>query len=240
MNKTENLHIEDYLRGKRFSDGVSVVYKKTGSVVSRIEYLSAMVNGKAVIHVGCVDHLPLLNKKIDSGTWLHSKLCERASRCVGLDINRDGVEELRRLGYDDVYHFDILSDIDLIEHEGGWDYCILGEMIEHVDNPVLFLSNMRQKMLGRVRGLIVTTPNAFRKDNFLFALRSREVINSDHRYWFTPYTLSKILALSGFKVNRIDFCHGAIAPKSKIKRIFYDRFPMLSMGLVAVAHPSCD
>jgi hypothetical protein len=33
----------------------------------------------------------------------------------------------------------------------------------------------------------------------------REVINSDHRYWFTPYTISKILVSAGYTPEKIIF-----------------------------------
>jgi len=31
------------------------------------------------------------------------------------------------------------------------------------------------------------------------------VINSDHRYWFTPYTISKILVSAGYTPEKIIF-----------------------------------
>ncbi|MDN5338800.1 MAG: hypothetical protein PWQ20_1870 [Thermotogaceae bacterium] len=45
----------------------------------------------------------------------------------------------------------------------------------------------------------MTAPNALRYSNFIFAQKNIEVINSDHRYWFTPYTLSKIALMAGIK-----------------------------------------
>jgi hypothetical protein len=31
----------------------------------------------------------------------------------------------------------------------------------------------------------------------------REVINSDHRFWFTPYTISKVLVSAGYIPDKI-------------------------------------
>ena len=34
-----------------------------------------------------------------------------------------------------------------------------------------------------------------------------EVINSDHRYWFTPYTISKILVSAGYNPEKIIYAN---------------------------------
>ncbi len=49
--------------------------------------------------------------------------------------------------------------------------------------------------------IIVTVPNAFKFENFLNAMRDREAINSDHRYWFTVYTIAKVMTLSGITME---------------------------------------
>ena len=33
----------------------------------------------------------------------------------------------------------------------------------------------------------------------------KEIINSDHRFWFTPYTISKVLASAGYKPEKITY-----------------------------------
>jgi hypothetical protein len=50
-----------------------------------------------------------------------------------------------------------------------------------------------------VERLLVSGPHAFSFQNFMFMLKNQECVNTDHRYWFTVYTLAKILTQAGFK-----------------------------------------
>ena len=88
------------------------------------------------------------------------------------------------------------DDLDLGDEM--WDYMILGELIEHVDNPVAFLRTIKQKFQGKVNKIIITVPNAFNILSAKYMKKNVECINSDHRYWFSPYTLLKVATLSGF------------------------------------------
>jgi hypothetical protein len=75
---------------------------------------------------------------------------------------------------------------------------ILGEIIEHISNPAAFLNALRERYAGYVGKIILTTPHAFRYKNFTRAAKThQEIINSDHRFWFTPYTLAKIAVDAG-------------------------------------------
>jgi hypothetical protein len=35
----------------------------------------------------------------------------------------------------------------------------------------------------------------------------KEIINSDHRFWFTPYTISKVVASAGYYPERIIYAN---------------------------------
>lgn len=52
---------------------------------------------------------------------------------------------------------------------------------------------------GVAEKLVVTVPNALRVQNGLNARHGCEIINSDHRFWFTPFTISKVLSRGGFR-----------------------------------------
>ena len=53
--------------------------------------------------------------------------------------------------------------------------------------------------------IIITVPNAFWLQNLRFAFRTREGINTDHRHWFSPFTLLKHLRTAGFMATDIFF-----------------------------------
>ena len=63
----------DYLNGKKFSNGLSVPYSFSGPIPKRVDFLKELVREKQVLHLGCLDHLPLIDNKISSGQWLHKR-----------------------------------------------------------------------------------------------------------------------------------------------------------------------
>lgn len=193
-----------FLKGEKFSNNLLFpLQSESNSKLNRLEYLRKLVQGKKVIHVGCVDHMPLIEEKRKQGNWLHEILVKSAVQCVGIDINASGCQFVRDAGFKEIYTLDIIKDMVPPEIKAQkFDYLVLGEMIEHVDNPVEFLSAVRQKFSGVAETLVTTTPNVFRIQNLVHTLRGREYINSDHRYWFSPYTLAKVLSQAGY--NDVD------------------------------------
>jgi Methyltransferase domain len=183
-----------YLSGDAFSNGHHFALGNTGRAQRRCEQLLAMCRGQRVLHVGCCDHLPLIASKIKQGVYLHQNLCLTASHCVGVDTNSEGVNTLRGLGFPETYTPDEVPDLE-------YDICLLADVIEHVGDVISFLRSMQRY---RFQQLIIATPNAFRLRNFL----SRgECVNTDHRYWFTPYTLCKVVTDAGFEAHEVILCH---------------------------------
>ena len=130
---------QPYISGAEFSDGFFFDIKQD-KVYDRLEVLDKMVAGKSVLHVGCVDH-PLSSERIRSDRWLHGRLTKKASRCLGIDVNREGLEFMsRELGVKNTCYAD-LTDPDLVAdiQDYEWDYVVFGEILEHIDNPVDFL-----------------------------------------------------------------------------------------------------
>ena len=184
----------DFLSGATFSNAHRFALGNTGRAPRRFERLVELTRGRKVLHVGCCDHLDLIRAKVAQGVYLHQNLCDVATRCVGMDTNEPGVALLRELGFPEVYLPDDVPDDD-------YDICLLADVIEHVGDVVSFLASMRRY---RFRQLVVVTPNAFRLRNFL---SSGELINTDHRYWFSPYTLCKVLVDAGYAPQRLELCH---------------------------------
>lgn len=184
-----------HLSGKTFSNGYRFDLGNAGRASRRSERLVEICHDQRVLHVGCCDHLELIRAKVAQGIYLHQNLCGAASRCVGMDTNSDGVALLHEIGFPDVHLPDDVPDEE-------FDICLLADVIEHVGDVVAFLRSMRRY---RFRRLVIATPNAFRLRNFLSC---GEIINTDHRYWFSPYTLCKVLVDAGFEPNRVELCHG--------------------------------
>lgn len=231
----------DFLTGKRFSNDFRFRISHLGSSFGgdRLEYLCKIVEGKRIIHVGCVDHPPLIEAKRKTNRWLHQILSKSAATCTGIDINASGCELVKSLGFEDVHCLDLTRDplpnSILARH---YDYIVLGEMIEHVNNPVEFLTHINTKFVGLADKLITTTPNVFRAQNLINSLIGREDINSDHRYWFSPYTLAKVLVEAGYSDISVDLVWYSSSQKwaSRLgKSLVGMVFPSLKDCLMAVA-----
>lgn len=199
--------IYDYLNDKDFIGSLHVkISAPSSKKTNRIDYLTAIAEGKKIIHLGCVDHLPLVDDKIAKNTWLHKLLDDKAERCLGIDINSDGIDYIKQIGFEDSLALNMIEDdpAQVILDE-KWDYLIMGELLEHIDNPVLFLSQIREKYGHVIDKVVITVPNAFRWVNIKKVFRNKEVINSDHRFWYTPYTLAKVCTNAGLEVEEFNF-----------------------------------
>ena len=142
--------------------------------------------GKLVLDVGCVGQ----DIDYNSSNWIHSQVRDVAKNLLGVDINRDGIKELNRQGYN-VVHFEELEESE------KFDTILMLDVIEHVNNPVEFLENYI-KFLKDDGEIIVTTPNSNRAINFINILfRNEYSLNYEHTFWLCPKTFMEL-------VNRVE------------------------------------
>lgn len=191
-----------YLKGESFD----VDYKmklESNKNMKRIDCLLNIIKNKNVIHVGCCDHIGVIKEKVENNTWLHKLMNEQCKSVIGIDINKEAIDYIKKEGYaDNIILNDIIAD-DPIKLDKTYDYMVLGEIIEHVDNPVAFLEQVREKYASKVNNIIITAPNLLK-----YCVKGKiksEDINSDHRYYFSPFTLAKILTCAGFEPLEILF-----------------------------------
>jgi hypothetical protein len=204
------LHIDEtdkkYLDGSSFSSIYEFKVKGESSSLRRVDLVAKLVSGKKVVHFGCVDHLPLIEHRRKTGNWLHEILANRCSDLVGVDINEEGIQYMRNAGFE-TYNSNVVTEnppAAIVSKE--WDYIVAGEVLEHIDDPVMFLKAIREKYGVCTKRIIITVPNAMSYTNFRFALRNIEMINSDHRFWFSPFTLMKVVSQAGITVEGFDLC----------------------------------
>ena len=51
-----------YLKGEKFSNGLSVKYDRTRyEAISREAAITGLIKDSNVIHIGCADHIPLIS-----------------------------------------------------------------------------------------------------------------------------------------------------------------------------------
>lgn len=205
--------IQSYIKGEQFSNALKIPYSGLYPETGRIDTLLGLCLGKRVLHIGCADHLPLIHQKMQQGKWLHALLCETASECTGIDINEEAVKFItEKLHIKDVYHADITKSFPDELSDRNWDIVVMGEILEHVDNPVDFLSQLQQQLSHKASQLIITVPNSFNRLVMKDIQRNTEDINSDHMYHFTPYTLGRVLYKSGFSSPEFQFADRVALP----------------------------
>jgi hypothetical protein len=198
-----------YLKGEAFKTSLFVDIGKTKhKIVSREGAITEMIKGQNVIHIGCSDHIPVINQKISNNTWLHKLISDNAKHCVGIDIDRESIEYIKKeTGFQNVYHGNILIDTFDSINERNWDYVVFGEIVEHLDNPVNFLKIFKERYGEKVAKFIITVPSIYNIHQFKNMMNYLEIINSDHRFWFTPYTISKVLVSAGYNPEKITYAN---------------------------------
>ncbi|MDX9726112.1 MAG: methyltransferase domain-containing protein [Bacteroidales bacterium] len=198
-----------YLYDEAFKTSLTIDFERRKfRAVSREAAITEMIGNKRVIHIGCTDHKEIISEKIKNNTWLHKLITENAEKCAGIDIDAESVGYVREeLGYDNVYQGNILTDDFPVINEEKWDYAVFGEIVEHLDDPVEFLKVFGTKYGGNTGRFIITVPNIYNKLQYRNMLNYREVINSDHRFWFTPYTILKVVARAGYRPEEMTFAN---------------------------------
>jgi hypothetical protein len=198
-----------YLKGEKFSNSLKVELGAEKHVAkTRESVITDLIKDRNVIHIGCSDHVPLIVEKIALNRWLHKLITENSKNCLGIDINKESIDFLvKELGYKNVIYGNIITDTIGEIFEKEWDYAVFGEIIEHLDNPVDFLRSFREKYHKNISDFIITVPNIYCKISLNNMFNYNETINSDHRFWFTPYTISKVLVSAGYKPEKINYAN---------------------------------
>ena len=217
---------------------IEIVSDVDKHVETRLEALITLVKGKRVLHVGCCDHIEIIEEKRKKGIWLHDLLCAASAFCAGIDIDAASVDYVRKLGFPDVYCADVTQGLPRPLAQGQFDVVVVGEVVEHVDAPVSFLRGIREA-ISSPHMVVVSVPNAFFLENFENAICGIERINTDHRFWFTPYTIGKVLSQAGYSVQDVRFVFRG-APDgyrcgSEARKRLMESSPALRDVLLAIA-----
>jgi len=171
------------------------------TLIEKDPWIVNRVRGADVLHVGCTDW-PLTEERLKNGALLHGKLCEVCPRCVGVDLDGDGIGALRRLMPDREFHELNAERLSRSEALSGsrWDFIIAGDVVEHMDNPGLFFESARS-LLKEKGTLIVTVPSTFSAKRFFWMmLTGQEQVHPDHTGYFSEATLLRIGERNGFRM----------------------------------------
>lgn len=197
---------EEYLKSERVHNGFSFEYNDQ-IYNSRFDVINKIIwEGGNVIDLGCVGYIPNISKAIENNVYLHAILTDKCGNVLGVDIDSDGINYVKDLGYNNVIKADIIRDSDTIK---GWfgdekvDFMVMGEMLHEIDDPIGFLSQIRQNYTGFIRQIVITVPNIYRYSNIINGLSGKDINHTENRCWFSPYTLCKTIACSGIRPKEI-------------------------------------
>ena len=158
------------------------------TLIDRDNWILEKSSGKKVLHAGCTDNM-LTHSKVGKEALLHKKLTDTCLDVTGIDIDGDGIEFLQsHFGFDNIVHGNI-EKLDALFPEGSFDIILAADVMEHLNNPGLFLE-AAEKVLKRGGELIITVPNAFSFKKFLGVFLFRQERNHpDHVCFYSLMNL---------------------------------------------------
>lgn len=167
--------------------------------VDRITFIARVCARCRVLDLGAMDETAWTAKR-GRGTWLHEEIGHSALRVDGIDNSTlVPAEGLRTASNATIQRGDICDPRRLVAAlADGPDVVVAGELIEHLENPLQFLTRFTQidRLSGKI--LILSTPNATALHNVLIGLTHRESTHQDHLCVLSYKTLSTLCRRAGF------------------------------------------
>ncbi len=224
------------------------VKKKIG-IVQRVDFLKEICKDRKVLHLGCTN-FPYTQLAIEKKALLHFDLEKIAAQLYGFDYDQEGIEILASNGVKNLFRGD-LENLEELRLEETFDVIIAGEIIEHLNNPGLFLNGIRRFMNSET-DLVITTVNAYAGLRFAYyALLGkggwREPVHPDHIAYYSYSTLNLLLKRHRLEVREFLF-YDLGAEHRKLGQWYFNLIndlsvkftPHLADGVIAVCRLEKD
>ena len=178
--------------------------QKDFALVQRLEIIKDFCSGKKVLHLGCTNY-PYTKEAIDSDMLLHFELEKICSDLWGLDGDEKGIDIIRSHCTNQLLNGD-LENLAEVPIEGTFEVIVAGEMIEHLNNPGLFLNGIK-RFMNKNSVLLLTTINAYCAMRFFYyGARGRrgkaEPVHPDHVAYYSYSTLKLLLERHELRMDR--------------------------------------
>jgi len=215
--------------------------------VQRVEYILSQCEGKSVLHLGCTNW-PYTEAAIKNNDLLHTAIAKRSSELFGIDADEEGLDVLRANGFSNLYTGD-LEHLDECLLDRTFDVVVAGEVIEHLNNPGLFLDGVK-RFLRPDSILLLTTINAYCAMRYaLYAFKGRsgenEPVHPDHVAYYSFSTLGLLLRRHDLEIKDLLYYDLGEEHRKHLRSVvnwFNDAavafFPQFSDGIIATCSPS--
>lgn len=216
-NRTATLELD------RFFRSITSIEETT-----RLDMVLDFCRGQDVLDIGAGEHDIAFYSE---ASWEHGRIARVAKRAVAAEIMPHLVEHYRAKGFD-FRHVDATSDADLGDR---FDRIFIGDVIEHVNDPVALLHFAKRHLKpdGRV---MVTTPNPF-APRFRQHRRQRKtryvMANLEHTRWVSISNMHELVWRAGMRLTKLRW---PLLRKPKSGKLAYD-LSMFGRRLQAAVAP---
>jgi len=205
----------------------------------RNKFILNYIKNKEILDLGFLGE----NKDKDFSE-LHKFILNNSSKTLGVDVKKERIQELKNKGFNVIY--DEVTRLKKVkELNKKFDVVFAGELIEHLENPGIFLDNL--KFLLKNQGIVIfSTPNIFAlryilrhfflgKENPYWNDREEE-IKYGHVLSFSKLLLENLLLRKEFEI--IDFAYVIKDEyegiKGNIEKFISWIFPKLSPQMIYI------
>ena len=174
----------------------------------RFNLIKSYINNKEILDFG----------PVDISDRYYAKFIKKYSKSyTGVELDRIRAKNLISKGFNVK-----IGNCEKIKLNKKFDIIMAGDLIEHLDNPGIFLKNCKSHLKKRGK-IIINTPNAFSINRIIMAglklgnLKQHE----EHTFLFTEQLLSLLFKRQGLKtIKIIYFNHNSNNFKSKFINFF--------------------
>lgn len=200
--------------------------------VKRNDFIREYVKGLRVMDIGAGEHTVSVYKE---DRWEHGMICKSASYAVGIEINQELCDHYNQKGFN-FKCVDATSDTDLGER---FDMVFMGDVIEHVNNPVALLEFAKRHLANGKGRLLVSTPNPFCFSYISARIRKGYrpffIANFEHISWITPTNANELARRAGLQLTKIYFPSSPLKLNGKILKVLPEKF-FHAVGMPELAH----
>ena len=196
----------------------------------RSDFIYPYIKNKIVLDIGFIG-----DKKINGKySWLFSWLLKNCKEVIGVDINKEVIDQLKKEGYKVIYD-DANFLVNTLKLNKKFDVIIVGDILMYLENIGTFFSNMN-KLLNPGGHLIITINNIMGLwQLFEFFIKNNDQMKGTF-VSFTKTNLKNFATKYGFNIveEKYFINDECICEVSFLSKIIWSCYPKLypNLGII--------